>query len=159
MLSFSRLHFGRSSAGDCNGNAPDRVRCRGEGDAQMTMQPIQVGKQPLNPLDILEELVAANEWAFDRSSDDEMVVETAGQWCDYRMYFVWREDLNALYFTCAFDHRVPEDKQSVVTELLALVNEQMWLGHFDLTSDERSEERRVGKECVSTCRSRGSLYL
>src|SRR3546814_20433855 len=27
----------------------------------------------------------------------------------------------------------------------------MWLG--------RSEERRVGKECVSTCRSRGSPYL
>src|SRR3546814_18372316 len=25
-------------------------------------------------------------------------------------------------------------------------------------SDERSEERRVGKECVSTCRSRGSPY-
>src|SRR3546814_14280268 len=24
--------------------------------------------------------------------------------------------------------------------------------------DERSEERRVGKECVSTCRSRWSLY-
>src|SRR3546814_20556469 len=23
----------------------------------------------------------------------------------------------------------------------------------------RSEERRVGKECVSTCRSRGSIYL
>src|SRR3546814_18375746 len=26
-------------------------------------------------------------------------------------------------------------------------------------SDERSEERRVGKECVSTCRSRWSPYL
>src|SRR3546814_19543809 len=26
------------------------------------------------------------------------------------------------------------------------------------TSDERSEERRVGKECVSTCRSRWSPY-
>src|SRR3546814_19979106 len=25
-------------------------------------------------------------------------------------------------------------------------------------SSERSEERRVGKECVSTCRSRGSAY-
>src|SRR3546814_11265149 len=24
--------------------------------------------------------------------------------------------------------------------------------------DQRSEERRVGKECVSTCRSRGSPY-
>ena len=27
-----------------------------------------------------------------------------------------------------------------------------------LTNDERSEERRVGKECVSTCRSRWSPY-
>src|SRR3546814_3450998 len=26
------------------------------------------------------------------------------------------------------------------------------------TMDERSEERRVGKECVSTCRSRSSPY-
>src|SRR3546814_20301742 len=26
------------------------------------------------------------------------------------------------------------------------------------TFEERSEERRVGKECVSTCRSRWSLY-
>src|SRR3546814_14724027 len=28
-----------------------------------------------------------------------------------------------------------------------------------LTHSERSEERRVGKECVSTCRSRWSPYL
>src|SRR3546814_10002034 len=28
----------------------------------------------------------------------------------------------------------------------------------DLTSSRRSEERRVGKECVSTCRSRWSPY-
>src|SRR3546814_4447017 len=27
-----------------------------------------------------------------------------------------------------------------------------------LVAEERSEERRVGKECVSTCRSRGSPY-
>src|SRR3546814_5191655 len=29
---------------------------------------------------------------------------------------------------------------------------------FDLTRQARSEERRVGKECVSTCRSRWSPY-
>src|SRR3546814_15272071 len=29
---------------------------------------------------------------------------------------------------------------------------------FDLRLVERSEERRVGKECVSTCRSRWSPY-
>src|SRR3546814_13487620 len=31
-------------------------------------------------------------------------------------------------------------------------------GGFAEGIEERSEERRVGKECVSTCRSRGSPY-
>src|SRR3546814_6749297 len=31
-----------------------------------------------------------------------------------------------------------------------------YIVHFEF--DERSEERRVGKECVSTCRSRWSPY-
>ena len=30
--------------------------------------------------------------------------------------------------------------------------------HINLTASSRSEERRVGKECVSTCRSRWSQY-
>src|SRR3546814_15369064 len=33
------------------------------------------------------------------------------------------------------------------------------VGHYDLVVGCRSEERRVGKECVSTCRSRWSPYL
>src|SRR3546814_13146734 len=32
------------------------------------------------------------------------------------------------------------------------------VGHLLKVPQERSEERRVGKECVSTCRSRGSPY-
>src|SRR3546814_565968 len=32
------------------------------------------------------------------------------------------------------------------------------LGYFGDRARERSEERRVGKECVSTCRSRWSPY-
>src|SRR3546814_15948879 len=30
--------------------------------------------------------------------------------------------------------------------------------HWEMTVIVRSDERRVGKECVSTCRSRGSPY-
>src|SRR3546814_11688693 len=45
-------------------------------------------------------------------------------------------------------------------EILAFLGDG-FLAAFDLDSDPgkaRSEERRVGKECVSTCRSRGSPY-
>ena len=76
----------------------------------MTLAPLDIDAAANNPLDILEELVVANEWPFDRSSSDEMVVEATGRWCDYRMFFVWREDVHALYFTCAFDMRIPENR-------------------------------------------------
>ena len=37
-----------------------------------------------NPIDLVEEIVSANEWAHDRAGDDEIVVEVTGRWCDYR---------------------------------------------------------------------------
>ena len=75
-----------------------------------------------NPIDMLEELGSVIEWRHERSADEEMVVEFRGQWCEYRMFFVWQEDLGALYFSCLFDMKIPAGK----------------LGHFDLSSEEMS---------------------
>jgi hypothetical protein len=88
-----------------------------------------------NPIDIVEEIVLANEWPHDRASDEEMVVEITGRWCDYRLLFVWQEEISALHFSCSFDMKVPKTRRAVVFELLATINEKMWLGHFDVCSD------------------------
>ena len=89
-----------------------------------------------NPLDVLEELVDANEWQFDRNSAEEMMVELKGRWSDYRLYFVWQEDLSAISFSCIVDLRVPSHRRPAFLELLGGVNEKLWLGHFDLCVDE-----------------------
>src|SRR5262249_5925049 len=89
-----------------------------------------------NPLDVLEELVDANEWRFDRNSAEEMVVELTGRWCEYRLFFIWQEDLSAICFSCLLDLRVPPHRRSNFLELLGLVNEKLWLGHFDLCVGE-----------------------
>lgn len=89
-----------------------------------------------NPLDLVEQFVTANDWPFDRRSDDEMAVEVPGKWCDYSLYFAWREDVAAMHFTCAFDMKVQPAKRQAVYELLAMVNERLWLGHFGLWTDE-----------------------
>jgi len=89
-----------------------------------------------SPLDLVEQFVVANDWPFDRRSDEEMAVEVPGRWCDYSLYFAWREDLGALHFTCAFDMKVPASKKSAIHELLAMVNEKLWLGHFALWAEE-----------------------
>ncbi|MDD2325303.1 MAG: YbjN domain-containing protein [Alphaproteobacteria bacterium] len=104
----------------------------------MTFLSFQEQTTPHNPLDIVEEIVAANEWLFDRSNEDELVVELAGRWCHYRMYFVWQREVGALQFSCQFDMRVPEGKRGDVHDLLALLNNRLWLGHFDLDTQHNS---------------------
>lgn len=91
-----------------------------------------------NPIDLVEEIVVANDWSHDRASDEELVVEVAGRWCDYRLYFVWQEEISALHFSCAFDMKVGQGRRAAIYELLALANEKLWLGHFDLSAEDDS---------------------
>ncbi len=89
-----------------------------------------------NPLDVLEQIVAANEWAFERRSDSEMAAEAPGKWCDYGLHFSWSPEISAMAFTCAFDLKVPAAKREKLYELLALANERLWIGHFGIEADE-----------------------
>ncbi|WP_119165229.1 type III secretion system chaperone family protein [Algihabitans albus] len=89
-----------------------------------------------NPLDLLEELVNANDWAHDRSSDQEMIVQVQGQWADYHLCVIWQPDSCAMYFSCQLDVKVQDTRRAVVLELLAAANERLWLGHFDFTGEE-----------------------
>jgi hypothetical protein len=89
-----------------------------------------------NPLDVLEQIVAANEWVFDRRSDAEMAAEAPGKWCDYGLYFSWSHEISAMHFSCAFDLKVPPGRRDKLFELLALANERLWIGHFGIDSDD-----------------------
>jgi hypothetical protein len=89
-----------------------------------------------NPLDVLEQIATANEWAFDRRSESEMAAEAPGKWCDYGLYFSWSNEISAMHFTCAFDLKVPEKRRRALYELLALANERLWIGHFGMDSDD-----------------------
>ncbi len=99
---------------------------------------VEVSSHTGNPIDLVEEIVVANDWAHDRASEEEMIVEISGRWCDYRMYFLWQEELSALHFSCGFDMKVPKRRRGPLYELLALANERLWLGHFDLAAGDAS---------------------
>lgn len=102
----------------------------------MTVTPVSTETATANPLDMLEEIVSANNWVFDRSSLDELVVEVSGRWAAYRMFFFWHDDVSAMQFSCQFDLTVGTERRPAMWELLALVNERLWLGHFDIDGDD-----------------------
>ena len=91
---------------------------------------------PQHPLDMLEQAVEDNGWPFERSARDEINLSVAGRWCDYHFCFTWREDLQALHVSVSFDMRVSRERRSEIAELLMSINAQLWLGHFDLWSED-----------------------
>ena len=89
-----------------------------------------------HPLDVVERLAALRDWIFDRAETDEMSVSVSGRWTDYHIAFTWIEDVEAVHVACAFDLKVPERRRTEVLQLIGLVNEQMWVGHYDMWSAE-----------------------
>ena len=90
----------------------------------------------LNPLDVVEKLATGNDWSFERASDDEITILVTGRWTDYQLSYTWMGDIEALHLACAFDLRIPERRCAEVQALISLINEQMWVGHFDLWTQD-----------------------
>jgi len=101
--------------------------------ASLIMEPALSGG---DPLDIVEQIVSANEWPYERTTDRELSVSIAGSWNEYHLHFSWAGDHEALLIACAFDCRVPVGRMAAIYELLASINARLWLGHFDVVDEE-----------------------
>ena len=99
----------------------------------MSLSPVEATiTRSENPVDVIERLAALNEWSFDRDDDDEISISVAGGWADYSVAFTWLPEMEALHVGCAFDLKVPAARRSDMLGLVSLINEQMWIGHFDI---------------------------
>jgi hypothetical protein len=85
-----------------------------------------------NPLAVVEDIAADNNWAFERSGEDEVTIVSKGDWTDYQLSFTWMTEIEALHLACAFDMKIPEPRRPEVQRLIAAINEQLWVGHFDI---------------------------
>jgi hypothetical protein len=102
------------------------------------MTPIEssTDDRPEHPVDVVERLAAVNEWAFDRVEADEISILVAGDYANYDVAFTWLPEIESLHVSCSFDLKAPPHKRAAVGELMQLVNEQLWLGHFDMWSQQ-----------------------
>ena len=109
----------------------------------------QAPESIINPLDNVEDILTSNNWVFNRMTDDELMVRVAGKNCDYRLFFIWQEDLSALQFCCQYEMSVNEKNMHNAGKVLMYVNENLWMGHFDIPQDTKTPSFR------HTCLLRG----
>ena len=101
------------------------------------MSHISFAEEPrINPLDVVERLASGHDWSFERAGDDEITILVTGRWTDYQLSYTWMGELEALHLACAFDLKVPERRLVEVQTLISAINEQLWIGHFDLWSQQ-----------------------
>ena len=110
----------------------------------MTLAETELLDPAENPLDVVEEVVASQGWEFERRGDGDLSLCVAGSWCDYHIGFTYLDASGGLQVACAYDMRVPDRKRAEICQLLALINERMWFGHFDLWADEAIPMFRQG---------------
>src|SRR5215467_9073480 len=85
-----------------------------------------------NPLEVVENVATTHQWLFERAAEDELTLVVRGKWTDYQVSFTWMYDIEALHLACAFEFKVPERCRAEVGQPISMINEQMWVGHFDL---------------------------
>ncbi|MBL0941967.1 MAG: YbjN domain-containing protein [Alphaproteobacteria bacterium] len=90
---------------------------------------------PSNLIDFLEDLADDHGWSYERLAQDEIILDYPGSWCDYKLAFMWIGDMHTLGISASFQMRISKSAKLSIYELLARINEQLWIGHFDL-SDE-----------------------
>ncbi len=84
------------------------------------------------PIELFAALFEARGLHYEREGDDEIAAEYKGSWTSYQIRIVWREEDGAIQLICLPEVTVPSDKRTQIYTALGLINEQVWLGHFDL---------------------------
>ncbi len=100
----------------------------------MNMDEYELERDVSAPIDMLEHYFSALGWAFERNGEDEIVSSFQGSWTQYELRAIWRAEDSVLQFLALPDIRVSADKREATYETIGLINEQLWLGHFELWS-------------------------
>ncbi|MGE0595938.1 MAG: YbjN domain-containing protein [Hyphomonadaceae bacterium] len=90
-----------------------------------------------DPMDTVEAVIGSDDrFACERSEEGDVHFSFKSAWGEACGYFSFREELPALLFTLGFELQAPPSRHAEATRLAAQINENLWLGHFDVWSDD-----------------------
>jgi hypothetical protein len=89
-----------------------------------------------DPLDVVEHVLSAENLEFDRTEDGDLAFALAGDWKDYDLWFAWRPEADCLQLCLSLDVRIVKNRKTAAYELVSLINQRVWLGHFEVWAED-----------------------
>ena len=90
----------------------------------------------LDPLDVVERVLSAENLTFERTEDGDLAFALSGDWKDYELWFAWRPEADCLQLCLSLDMQADKSRRADSFELLSLINQRIWLGHFEVWADD-----------------------
>ena len=87
-------------------------------------------------LDVIEQCLTSSDWSSERGEGSTLHCAAPTRWGECGGMFAWRDNPNAVHFTLSAELRAPGVRQLEIVRLLSLVNERLWLCHFEYWSHE-----------------------
>ena len=84
-----------------------------------------------DPIALIARYCDAHSWPHEPVSDDEIVTNVQGSWTSYELRAVWRDDDRVLQLLMFPEIKIVDDRRGAMFEALSLINEQLWMGHFE----------------------------
>jgi len=90
-----------------------------------------------DPMETVEAVIASDDrFKCERAEDGDVHFSFRCSWGETVGYFSYRHELPAMLFTLGFDIQAPKSRLEEAVKLASLINENLWLGHFDVWSDD-----------------------
>lgn len=89
-----------------------------------------------NPIDTVESIFSTQEYALERRTVNEVAIEIQGKWDNMLLFFAWEENMRCLHMSCLMNIESTIEDRSKIFELLALINEELWVGHFSYWTEQ-----------------------
>ncbi|MEO1042744.1 MAG: YbjN domain-containing protein [Pseudomonadota bacterium] len=102
----------------------------------MPFTAIRLTAEHADPIETIEYVAHAADIDAQRVDDNEVHVSLSGSWRDIALWFSWRAEAQVLQIGAPLEMKVPPSRKDDVLRLLALVNERLWIGHFDLWCED-----------------------
>ncbi|MEM6851868.1 MAG: YbjN domain-containing protein [Pseudomonadota bacterium] len=97
-----------------------------------------------DPLDAVESYAARRDIPVRRVRDGEVHLGVDAAWNDFTLWFVWRPELETMQVGASLALTAEPEDVEALSRLIVLANENIWVGHFDLWSDDGAIVYRHG---------------
>lgn len=104
----------------------------------MSIELIETPTPVSDPLEALADVAGALDIISERVDEAELHLAVPGAWRDAGLWFTWRPELSTIQMGAPLDIKVPELMMGEAARLVAMVNEKLWVGHFDLWLEDRT---------------------